>query len=101
MAMPAVHDLRRARPEDADQISTLFRVAYSQSSHPCNSADFVRRTLRRKQTDIWYVSELADRITGCMGMFVNRWNCTWEIVRGVTDPEFRGAGIGALLAQRA
>src|SRR5215471_7826977 len=99
--VPARHQIRRAHPEDANQIANLFRIVYSQSSHPCNDVEFVRRTLRRKYTDIWHVSELAGRITACMGMLVNRWNRTWEIVRGATAPEHRGAGIGTLMAQRA
>jgi GNAT superfamily N-acetyltransferase len=101
MATPALWQPRRARPEDAGQIAALFRVVYAQSSHPCNNEEFVRRTLRRKYTDLWLVSESEGRIMGCMGMLVNRWNRTWEIVRGATHPEYRGAGIGTLLAQRA
>src|SRR5215469_825027 len=96
-----VHEMRRACPDDASQIAALFRVVYSQSSHPCNDEEFVRQTIQRKDTNIWHVSESNGRITGCMGMLVNRWNCTWEIVRGATDPEYRRSGIGTLLAQRA
>jgi hypothetical protein len=101
MSPSPVHGMRRARPDDASQIASLFRVVYSQSSHPCNNEEFVRRTIQRKDTNIWHISESDGRITGCMGMLANRWNCTWEIVRGATDPEYRRSGIGTLLAQRA
>jgi len=101
MASPMTHKARRAGPEDGQQIAVLFRVAYGQSSHPCSNERFVLQTLRRSCTDMWYVSDIAGRITGCMGMLVNHWNRSWEIVRGITDPDFRGSGIGTLLAQRA
>jgi hypothetical protein len=101
MASSMRHQARRAGLEDAQQIAMLFRVAYGQSSHPCSNEKFILQTLRRRCTDIWYVSDIAGRITGCMGMLVNRWNRSWEIVRGITDPEFHGRGIATLLAQRA
>ena len=36
-----------------------------------------------------------------MGMLPHRWNRSWEIVRGVTHPDFRGSGLATELAQRA
>lgn len=94
------HGIRRARHQDAASIATLFACAYEASSHPCKSADFVATTLHGR-ADVWYVSELGDRITGCMGMLPHRWNRVWEVGRAVTHPDFRGGGIATELAQRA
>ena len=95
------HTLRAARPDDAGQIVDLFQLVYAESSHPCKSLEFVAQTLRRRHADVWHVGALGDRITGCMGMLPHRWNRSWEIVRGVTHPEFRGSGLATELAQRA
>jgi GNAT superfamily N-acetyltransferase len=95
------HTLRAARPHDAAQIANLFQLVYAESSHPCKSLEFVAHTLRRRRADVWHVSALCDRITACMGTLPHRWNRSWEIVRGVTHPEFRGSGLATELAQRA
>ena len=94
-------NIRLARREDARDIAALFQIAYAESSHPCKREDFVASSLQRRRTDVWHVSEADGRVTGCMGMLVHRWNQTWEIVRGVIHPDFRGGGLGTLLAQRA
>jgi GNAT superfamily N-acetyltransferase len=100
-ATPSGHEIRRARPADADQIAALFRLVYAASSHPCKNPDFVTATLEGARPDVWHVSASGGRISGCMGMLPHRWNRSWEIVRGVTHPEFRGSGIATELAQRA
>jgi N-acetylglutamate synthase-like GNAT family acetyltransferase len=94
------HEIRAARPTDAGQIASLFQLVYASSSHPCKRPDFVAQTLARGRPDVWRVSELGGRITGCMGMLPHRWNRSWEIVRGVTHPDSRGSGIATELAQR-
>jgi len=94
------HEMRLARPADAKQIAALFRLVYASSSHPCKNPDFVAETLQDGRRDVWMVSEQCGRVTACMGMLPHRWNRSWEIVRGVTHPEFRGGGVGTELAQR-
>jgi len=95
------HTLRAARPDDAGQIADLFQLVYAESSHPCKSLEFVAQTLRRRHADVWHVGAQGDRITGCMGMLPHRWNRSWEFVRAVTHPEFRGSGLATELAQCA
>ena len=94
------HEIRRARAEDAGQIAALFQLVYEASSHPCKREEFVAQTLDRGRPDVWHVSECGSRITGCMGMLPHRWNRSWELVRGVTHPDFRGGGLATELAQR-
>jgi GNAT superfamily N-acetyltransferase len=98
---PSGHDIRRARPADAEQIAALFQLVYAASSHPCKRPEFVAATLEGLRPDVWHVTALRGRISGCMGMLPHRWNRSWEIVRGVTHPDFRGSGLATELAQRA
>jgi GNAT superfamily N-acetyltransferase len=99
-AQPA-HDVRAARIDDAPQIAALFRLVYESSSHPCKTEEFVVETLQQPETNIWFVSEHEGQVSGCMGMLHHPWNRSWEIVRGLTHPEFRGGGLATVLAQHA
>jgi GNAT superfamily N-acetyltransferase len=99
--VPVGYKIRRAVRADAEQIAALFELVYAASSHPCKDPAFVAETLKHRRTDLWYVSEHGDHITGCMGMLLHEWNRSWEIVRGVTHPADRGSGLATALAQRA
>lgn len=92
--------IRRAREDDAADIATLFRLVYESSSHPCKRDAFVTETLRRPAVNVWFVAEHDGRLVGCMGMLRHAWNRSWELVRGVTHPDFRSGGLATTLAQR-
>jgi len=83
-------ELRRARLDDADQIGALFRLVYESSSHPCKNTPFVADTLQDTETHFWFVSEDNGRLSACVGLLRHRWNRSWELVRGLTHPDYRG-----------
>ena len=92
--------IRPAQLTDASDIAALFCLVYESSSHPCKTAEFVTETLQRPTVNVWFVCEHDGRIVGCMGMLRHAWNRSWEFVRGLTRPEFRGSGVASALAQR-
>jgi hypothetical protein len=92
--------IRRARVADAADIAVLFRLVYESSSHPCKVDAFVTDTLEHPVVNVWYVAEHDGRLVGCMGMLRHAWNRSWEVVRGLTHPEFRSGGLATRLAQR-
>jgi hypothetical protein len=94
------YEIRPARPADAKQIAALFRLVHASALHPCKSPDFVAESLQGGRREVWQVSESCGRVTGCMAMLRHRWNRSWELVPGVTDPDFCGTGIATGLAQR-
>jgi hypothetical protein len=90
---------RRAERKDAHAIASLFQLTYAESSHPCKCEEFVARSLQRRRTDLWHVSESEGCVTGCMSLHVQSWNRVWEIGRGVVHPDYRRGGLATSLAQ--
>ncbi len=93
------HAIRPAEAGDVDGLVQLFNVAYADSSHPCKHAEFVRSTIGSPGF-LWRVADRGGYIAACSAVVEHAWNRTWEIGRGVTHPEYRGAGIGAELCQQ-
>lgn len=90
--------LRAARLADVEGVVQLFRNAYADSSHPCKDPDFVRSTVGSSSFE-WSLAADGNRIVACSASVEHLWNRTWEIGRGVTDPRYRGCGLGARLCQ--
>jgi hypothetical protein len=101
MSDPASTAIRRARPEDAAAIASLFRLVYAHSSHPCQEDAFVASTLGSPEVNAWHVADLDGRLIGCMGLLRHAWNRSWELVRGLIHPDFRGGGLARRLTQHA
>jgi hypothetical protein len=90
--------LRNPAPGDAYAISSLFRYAYGNSSHPCADEARVVHSIASNDT-VWQLAFAGDRLVGCMAALRSRWNRSWEIGRALIVPEFRGNGLCPKLAQ--
>jgi molybdopterin/thiamine biosynthesis adenylyltransferase/GNAT superfamily N-acetyltransferase len=92
--------LRRAGPADAERLSELFRLVYSESSHPFQSARDVHDMLVGRR-NVGLVAEVAGRVVASMAMTYSPWNDSYELGRALTDPQWRRQGLAAALMQRA
>ena len=88
--------VRAASALDVDGLVALFRAVYGDTSHPCKERAFVESTIRSAGF-IWRVVSARERIVACSAAVEHAWNRTWEVGRGVTDPEYRSEGIGTEL----
>jgi GNAT superfamily N-acetyltransferase len=93
-------NLRKARVDDATQMSELFRITYGESSHPCKDPRHIRDTIQNGSC-VWRLAADASRVVACSSLIINDWNRSWELGRGVTLPEYRGEGIATTLQQQA
>jgi GNAT superfamily N-acetyltransferase len=90
--------MRRAGPQDADQISALFRLVYGTSSHPFQLADAVAR-FSSDSRNLQVVAERHGCVVATMAMTYYPWNHSFEWGRGVTHPDARRLGLAELLSQ--
>jgi hypothetical protein len=88
--------LRGAVPTEADQIASLFRMAYRESSHPCKETHYIESTFQTG-CDSWYVAVKDDQVLGCTASRLQQWNGAYEMCRSITLPEYRGYGLGTRL----
>lgn len=88
---------RGAGPADAGGLADLFHEAYKHSSHPCKNPAFILEGFQKG--DIWSIGETEGRVIACQALVRRTWNNSWEVGRGVTRPEFRGAGLATTLTQ--
>lgn len=91
---------RPARMQDADQLASLFQMAYGESSHPCQDADYLRRFLA-DQRNIYLVEVCDDTVVAGMGVTYHQWHDACEWSHGVTHPEHRRTGIAERLTRQA
>nr|BFD42049.1 hypothetical protein FFPRI1PSEUD_35480 [Pseudomonas sp. FFPRI_1] len=82
---------RPGRGEDIPRLAELFQSVYGQTTHPCQSPDYIRRSMDGGQQQ-WFVAEQGARIVGCSCIARRPWNQSWEVCHGVISPEARRTG---------
>lgn len=92
--------IRLATADDAPLISSLFQLAYGDSSHPCKDVGHVRNSIR-SGTSRWRIAVDDGQVVACVTSILSPWNRSCELARGVTLKEYRGGGLGTELLQRS
>jgi hypothetical protein len=93
-------NIRKATSDDAVRISSLFRVTYGASSHPCKDAQCVCDSICSGATT-WRVAIDQGNVAACVTLIQNAWNRSWEIGRAITLPEYRGEGLATTMMQQS
>lgn len=100
MNLIAQSTIRRAQAADAELLAALFQLAYGESSHPCQDAEYVRRYVTNER-NIYFVDVCDGAVVAGMGITDHRWHdgCEWGL--GITHPSHRCAGLAEALMQKA
>lgn len=96
--MPGGLIVRRAGPADAPPLAALVQLVNS-NSPPFQSVHDVARFLADPR-NFQIVAEGENRLVSSMTMMYHPWNDSYELGRGLTRPDCRRRGLGALLMQR-
>ncbi|MFC5474745.1 hypothetical protein [Paraherbaspirillum soli] len=92
----------RIRPgtvEDANDLAELFCITYGQTTHPCQSPDFIRNGIA-SNNELWFVAEadssIEGSIGGCLCVARHSWNRTWETCYAIIHPRLRSSLSGLI-----
>lgn len=84
--------LRPASTGDAERLAELFTIAYGQTTHPCQSPDYIHKAMLSGQQR-WFVVESGNLLAGCSCIARRPWNRSWEVCHGVVHPDARRTGV--------
>ena len=71
-----------ATADDAPLISSLFQLAYGDSSHPCKDVGHVRNSIRSGPSR-WRIAVDDGQVVACVTSILSPWNRSCELARGL------------------
>lgn len=83
--------LRSGKVEDAEELASLFRISYGETTHPCQNTLYIYNAIVSELQE-WFVLENDSSIVGCLCIARRTWNRTWESCHGVVHPGARRSG---------